>query len=321
VMFITTANQLETIPGPLLDRMEVIKLAGYTEKEKVAIAQNYLVARQIRENGLRPSEVKFKDEAVQAIIRMYTREAGVRSLEREIGAICRKAVTMISEGKIKSVTLNPTSVKKFLGRPHFLGDEEITRRTNEPGIATGLAWTPVGGDVLFIEATRMPGNKGFMITGSIGNVMQESAQAALSYVRSHSEQLKIDPEIFQKSDIHLHIPSGAQPKDGPSAGVTITTALVSLLTGKVISPLLGMTGEITLRGQVLPIGGVKEKILAAHRVGLKTVIIPKLNEPDLEDVPEEVRKSMHFIFVERVDQVLKAALEEPPKSKSRAKKA
>jgi ATP-dependent Lon protease len=320
VMFITTANQLETIPSPLLDRMEVIKLAGYTEKEKVAIAQDYLVARQLRENGLRPSEIKFKDEAIQTIIRMYTREAGVRNLEREIGAICRKVVTYISEGKFKTSTINPSTVKKYLGRPHFLGDEEITRRTNQPGVATGLAWTPVGGDVLFIEATRMPGSKGYLITGSIGNVMQESAQAALSYVRSHSEQLKIDPGVFEKSDIHLHIPSGAQPKDGPSAGVTITTALVSLFTGKVISPLLGMTGEITLRGQVLPIGGVKEKVLAAHRVGLKTIILPKQNELDLEDVPDEVKKSIHFIFVDTVDQVLKAALEAPKKLQAVSKK-
>lgn len=311
VMFITTANTLETIPGPLLDRMEVIKLAGYTEKEKIAIAQNYLIARQLRENGLRSNEITFKDEAIQSIIRMYTREAGVRNLEREIGAICRKIVTLLAEGKLKKPIINSEEVKHHLGRPHFLGNEEITRRTTQPGVATGLAWTPVGGDVLFIEATRMRGSKGYLITGSIGNVMQESAQAALSYVRSHSEQLKIDPEIFEKSDIHLHIPSGAQPKDGPSAGVTITTALVSLFTGKLISPLLGMTGEITLRGQVLPIGGVKEKVLAAHRVGLKTIILPKLNEPDLEDVPEEIKKSIHFIFVETVDEVLKAALEDP----------
>ncbi|MHC1784807.1 MAG: endopeptidase La [Anaerolineaceae bacterium] len=320
VMFITTANQLETIPSPLLDRMEVIKLAGYTEKEKTAIAQNYLVARQLRENGLRSTEIKFKDEAIQTIIRMYTREAGVRNLEREIGAICRKVVTFISEGKLKTSTINPAAVKKYLGRPHFLGDEEITRRTNQPGVATGLAWTPVGGDVLFIEATRMPGSKGYLITGSIGNIMQESAQAALSYVRSHSEQLNIDPGVFEKSDIHLHIPSGAQPKDGPSAGVTITTALVSLFTGKIISPLLGMTGEITLRGQVLPIGGVKEKVLAAHRVGLKTIILPKQNEPDLEELPDEVRKTIHFILVETVDQVLKAALNESSNTKSKSKK-
>lgn len=320
VMFITTANTLETIPGPLLDRMEVIKLAGYTEKEKVAIAQNYLIARQLRENGLRPDEISFKDEAIQSIIRMYTREAGVRNLEREIGAICRKIVTLLAEGKLKKPVIDSEEVKRHLGRPHFLGNEEITRRTAQPGVATGLAWTPVGGDVLFIEATRMPGSKGYLITGSIGNVMQESAQAALSYVRSHSEQLNIDPGIFEKSDIHLHIPSGAQPKDGPSAGVTITTALVSLFTGKLISPLLGMTGEITLRGQVLPIGGVKEKVLAAHRVGLKTIILPKLNEPDLEDVPEEIKKSMHFIFVETVDEVLKAALEEPKPKKNGSKR-
>jgi ATP-dependent Lon protease len=317
VMFITTANQLETIPAPLLDRMEVIHIAGYTEGEKLAIARQYLVPRQLRENGLRPEEIRFTDEALRAIIRNYTREAGVRNLEREIAAVCRKAVTQITEGKARMIEVDPEKVREFLGRPLFLGNEEILARTRVPGVATGLAWTATGGEVLFIEATRMPGNKGFQITGSVGNVMQESARAALSYVRSRAGQLGLDEQFFDKSDIHLHIPAGAQPKDGPSAGVTIATALVSLISGRRVRPDVGMTGEITLRGQVLPIGGVKEKILAAHRFGLTTVILPKRNELDLEDLPEEIRRQIKFIFVETVDEVLEAALEPAPSTPER----
>jgi ATP-dependent Lon protease len=313
VFFITTANQLETIPPPLLDRMEIIRLTGYTEGEKVAIAKNYLIPRQLRENSLHVDEIEFTDDAIQTIIRMYTREAGVRNLERQIGAICRKVVTKISAGKDSKQQITPELVREHLGRPIFLENEEVIRRTAIPGVATGLAWTPSGGEILFIEATRMPGNKGFQITGSIGNVMHESAQAALSYVRSRAEQLGIDPHFFEKSDIHLHVPAGAQPKDGPSAGVTIATALISLLTGRVVRPDVGMTGEITLRGQVLPIGGVKEKVLAAHRAGLNTVILPKLNELDLEDIPEEIRKTMKFKFAETVDDVLKYSLEKTPR--------
>lgn len=312
VMFITTANQAETIPAPLYDRMEVIRIAGYTENEKVTIARNYLLPRQLRENGLHTDEIALSNDAIKTIIRMYTREAGVRNLEREIGGICRKIVIQVSENKLPVTEITTQIIKDFLGRPRFLASEEIIRRTAIPGVATGLAWTPAGGEILFIEATKMLGGKAFIITGSVGNVMQESAQAALSYVRSHATQLGINPDFFEKTDIHLHIPSGAQPKDGPSAGVTITTALVSLLTGKLIHPDLGMTGEITLRGQVLPVGGIKEKILAAHRAGLTTIIIPKENEPDLEDLPEEIRETEKFIFVDYLDEVLNNALEENP---------
>jgi ATP-dependent Lon protease len=319
VMFITTGNLLEPIPEPLRDRMEIITLSGYTENEKCAIATQYLIPRQIKENGLRTEEIQFTDEALLTIIRSYTREAGVRSLEREIGSVCRKVVTIIAEYKTKSVVITPEKIHEYLGRPHFFGNEEIAVRTAIPGVATGLAYTPVGGDVLFIEATRMPGSKGFQITGSLGNVMQESARAALSFVRSRAESLKLDESFFEKSDFHLHIPAGAQPKDGPSAGVTMATALVSLVSGRPVRADVGMTGEITLRGQVLPVGGIKEKVLAAHRSGLKTVILPKRNESDLEDLPEEVRKSMKFTFVETVDEVLKAALLPNPRHKTPAK--
>jgi ATP-dependent Lon protease len=240
----------------------------------------------------------------------------VRNLEREIGSICRKVVTKISESKEIKKCIEEIDVKEYLGHPRFF-EEEIAKRTSQPGVATGLAVTSVGGEVLFIEATQMPGSKGFQITGSIGTVMQESAQAALSFVRSRAKQLKIDPDFYSKTDLHLHIPAGSQPKDGPSAGVTITTALVSLLTGRIVKPDVGMTGEITLRGQVLPIGGLKQKVLAAHRFGLKTVILPKDNEPDIEDIPEEIRKTMKFIPVETVDQVLENALEPAPREKTK----
>jgi ATP-dependent Lon protease len=308
VMFITTANTLETIPAPLLDRMEVIHLSGYTDGEKVQIAQKYLLPRQLRENGLGPDEISFSVEAIQTIIHGYTRESGVRNLEREIGSVCRKIVTHLAEGKKVNRQVDKRAVMRYLGRVKFLDSEEILRRTAIPGVATGLAWTPVGGEILFIEATKMPGGKGFQMTGSIGNVMHESAQAALSYIRSHAEKLGIDPDFFQNSDIHLHIPAGAQPKDGPSAGVTITTALVSLLSSRLVKPNVGMTGEISLSGQVLPIGGLKEKVLAAHRAGLKTIIIPKQNEKDLKDLPDEVKKDLQFIAVKNIDQVLDAAL-------------
>jgi ATP-dependent Lon protease len=314
VMFITTANSLETIPGPLRDRMEIITLSSYTESEKIAIAEGYLIPRQIRENGLRHEEIHFSEDALQKFIRSYTREAGVRNLEREIGSVCRKVVTHIAEGKATQVDVDAENLTEFLGRPKYFGNEEIAERTAVPGVATGLAWTPVGGDVLFIEATRMPGNKGFQITGSLGNVMQESARAALSYVRSRAAHLGLSEDFFDKSDIHLHVPAGAQPKDGPSAGVAMATSLVSLISGRPVRPDVGMTGEITLRGQVLPIGGVKEKVLAAHRSGLHTVILPNRNEPDLEDIPEEVRKQINFVFAETVDNVLDAALEPPQHS-------
>ncbi|WP_081419877.1 endopeptidase La [Leptolinea tardivitalis] len=314
VMFITTANTLETIPAPLLDRMEVIQIAGYTEQEKLNIARNYLIPRQIAENGLLNKEIKLDDDGILSIIRQYTREAGVRNLEREIGAICRKIVTTISEGKRHRGKIGEKEVHNLLGRPKFMGNEEIERRTSIPGVATGLAWTPTGGDILFIEASKMPGSKGFQITGSIGTVMQESAHAALTFVRSHAKEMNIDPQFFQKEDIHLHVPAGATPKDGPSAGVTMTTALISLLTDRPIRADLGMTGEITLRGQILPVGGIKEKMLAAHRAGLKTIILPKLNEPDLDDIPQEIRKDMEFHLVEHMDDVIKIAI---PKKKAK----
>jgi ATP-dependent Lon protease len=312
VFFITTANWLDTIPQPLLDRMEIIQLSSYTEEEKVKIAQGYLVPRQIRENGLRADEVAFEEAALRRMASEYTREAGVRALERQIGTVCRKVATKVAEkGDGQGpVVVSPDNVAEYLGRPKFL--PEVADRVELPGVATGLAWTPVGGDVLFLEATRMPGSKGFTLTGQLGDVMKESAQAALSWVRSKAKEYGIDEEFFAKSDIHLHIPSGATPKDGPSAGVTMATALVSLLTGRPVRKDVGMTGEITLRGQVLPIGGLKEKVLAANRFGLTTVILPKRNEGDLEDVPEAVRSKMSFIFAERVEDVVDAALTPPP---------
>jgi ATP-dependent Lon protease len=316
VFFITTANTLETIPGPLRDRMEIIFLSGYTESEKISIAKGYLIPRQIRENSLRENEVKFTDESLRKIIREYTREAGVRNLERKIGAVCRKLATRIAEGKLEEAAITPALVEEYLDHPIFQGTEELNLRTSIPGVVPGLAWTPYGGDVLFIEATSMPGGKGFQVTGSIGNVMNESARAALSFVRSHAKTLGLSDEFFSKSDIHLHIPAGAQPKDGPSAGVAMATALVSLLSGRKVKQRLGMTGEITLRGQVLPIGGVKEKVIAAHRNGLRTVILPKRNEHDLDDVPDEIKQSMKFVFVETVDDVLDSALEAKRKSRT-----
>lgn len=323
VMFITTANLLEPIPAPLRDRMEIIMLSGYTEGEKIEIAKGYLIPRQLRENGLRSNEVTFTQKALENIIRSYTREAGVRNLEREIGSINRKVVTRLAEGGKKKIKITTTLVREFLGRPQYFGNEEIAERTSIPGVATGLAYTPTGGDVLFIEATGMPGSKGFQITGSLGDVMQESARAALSYVRSRADEFSLKSNFFDETDIHLHVPSGAQPKDGPSAGVTMATALVSLISRRPVRAEVGMTGEITLRGQVLPVGGVKEKVLAAHRSGLKTIILPKRNEADLEDLPKEVREEIDFVFVDTVDQVISAALETAPikaeKKKSRSK--
>lgn len=327
VFFITTANTLETIPGPLRDRMEIIFLSGYTENEKLAIGRGYLIPRQIRENSLHEDEVSFSDDALKKIVREYTREAGVRNLERKIGAVCRKAATRIAEGKGEKFEIMPGLVEEYLDHPIFLGPEELNSRTSMPGVVPGLAWTSFGGEVLFVEATAMPGGRGFQITGSVGNVMQESARAAMSYVRSRAQSLNIPAEFFNKYDVHMHIPSGAQPKDGPSAGVTMATALVSLISGRKVLPQVGMTGEITLRGQVLAIGGVKEKVLAAHRNGLTTVILPKRNEQDVEDVPDEIRESMKFVFAESVDDVLDAALDKlhkkpkkPAASKSAGKK-
>jgi ATP-dependent Lon protease len=308
VFFITTANMLEPIPPALKDRMETLHLAGYTEREKLAIAHDYLVPRQIRENGLRKKEIKFTPEALQYIARYYTREAGVRNLEREISAVCRKVATRITKSEFKQVTINLKRVTDYLGKPRFFFTEEVAERTAIPGVATAVAWTPFGGDVLFVEATEMPGEKGFQLTGQLGAVMQESAKAALSYVRSNSEALNLPPEFYQTHDVHLHVPAGSVPKDGPSAGVTMATALASLFSRTPVRPDVGMTGEITLRGQVLPVGGIKEKVIAAHRAGLATVVLPRRNEKDLDNVPVEVKKQIHFVFVDRVEEVIAEAL-------------
>ncbi|MCL4505877.1 MAG: endopeptidase La, partial [Chloroflexi bacterium] len=287
----------------------------YVENEKLNIAQGYLIPRQIKENGLRPGEVTFEDPSILQIMRDYTREAGVRNLEREVGGICRKLVTRMSEGKIAfPQRIHADSLQDLLGKPRFYS--EVADRTETSGVATGLAWTPVGGDIMFIEATIMRGTKAFQLTGQLGDVMRESAQAALSYVRSRAAELHIDEGMFAKSDIHLHVPAGAQPKDGPSAGVTISTALVSALTGRQVLPNIAMTGEITLRGLVLPVGGIKEKVLAAHRAGLKTIILPKRNAIDLDELPQEVRDSLNFVLAERVEQVWDNALQ-PAKSARR----
>ncbi|MCC6454377.1 MAG: endopeptidase La [Caldilineaceae bacterium] len=311
VMFVTTANVLDTIPGPLQDRMEIIQLSSYTEDEKVKIVQGYLIPRQIKENGLKPDEVEFTEGALREIVQGYTREAGVRNLEREIGKVCRKIAAKVAAGETTEKTVvTENDLVHYLGR-RKIHKEEIAERTELPGVAIGLAWTMTGGDMLFLEATRVPGDKGFMLTGQLGDVMKESAQAALSYIRNRAVPLGIDPEIFRRSDIHLHIPAGAIPKDGPSAGITIATALASLLTGRPVKSEVGMTGEITLRGKVLPVGGIKEKIIAAARFGLKTVILPRHNEADLDDVPQSVREQMNFILVDKVDEVLAAALDEP----------
>jgi ATP-dependent Lon protease len=308
VMFITTANTTSSIPAPLMDRMEVIQISGYTEQEKVKIAQGYLIPRQLQENGLLTGEVTFKEDALTELVRSYTRESGVRSLEREIGSVLRKAVTLRETEKRKLKVISKKVVHDLLGKPKYKPAEEVARRTSIPGVATGLAWTPTGGQILFIEATSMPGNNNFIITGSLGDVMKESATAALSYLRSHTKQYNIDPAVIKDMDIHVHVPAGAQPKDGPSAGITLTTALASLFLGKPVDAKVAMTGEITLRGQVLPVGGIKEKLLAAHRAGIRKVFIPKENEVDLEDLPEEIRKDLQIIPVESAYEVIKQAV-------------
>jgi ATP-dependent Lon protease len=309
VMFITTANILETIPSPLRDRMEVIQLAGYTKEEKRHIARRYLVPRQIERNGLKPSQIEIKDSAIDVIIEEYTHEAGVRNLEREIGSICRKVAREVAEGRAKKkVTVGRAKARELLGKRKYFS--EVRRRTSEPGVATGLAWTPAGGEVLFVEATDFPGSGNLTITGQLGDVMKESAQAALSFVRAHANELNPDlaEDYFQTHDLHVHVPAGAIPKDGPSAGVTMATALASLISRRPVRHDTAMTGELTLTGQVLPIGGLKEKALAAQDAGLKRVIAPKLNEQDVEDIPEHLRKDLEFIFVERIEQVLEQAL-------------
>ena len=315
VMFVATANVIDTIPGPLLDRMEVIRLDGYTESEKVSIARHHLLGRQLARAALRDDEVTFDDEALQTIVADYTREAGVRNLEREIGRLLRKAATKLAAGERGApIPVNATDVREWLGRPHFYF--ESADRTSVPGVATGLAVTGAGGDVLFVEASVSEGPEGLTLTGQLGDVMKESAEIAMSYVRSHAEELKIDPKVFTGKRFHLHVPAGAVPKDGPSAGVTMTTALVSLLRGEPVRPVIGMTGEVTLQGRVLPIGGVKQKVLAAHRAGLTEVILPERNGPDLEDVPEEVRNAMTFHLAGTIADVLRPALGSEPRTKA-----
>ena len=307
VMFITTANVLDSVPSPLRDRMEVIDLPGYVEDEKFQIARRYLVERQVKANGLTPEQAEITDAALHAIIRDYTREAGVRQLEREIGGVLRSTAMRIAEGAAQHVRIEPGDLTEILGPPRFEG--EVAMRTSIPGVATGLAWTPVGGDILFIEATRIPGNGRLILTGQLGEVMKESAQAALSLVKGRASAMKLDPEMFEKSDIHIHVPAGAIPKDGPSAGVAMYTALVSLLTDRTVRSDTAMTGEISLRGLVLPVGGIKEKVVAAARAGLAMVILPARNRKDYDDIPEGARNDLRFVWAERVEDVMEAALE------------
>ena len=306
VIFVTTANQLDPIPEPLRDRMEILQLDGYTEYEKTHIAQQFLVPRQIQANGLREGEILFEESALRTIIRDYTREAGVRNLEREIGRACRKAVVQIASGKATTVRVTPDDVHTFLGKPRYLFD--ATERLEIPGVATGLAWTPAGGDVLYIEASQSRGKGQLTLTGQLGDVMKESAQIAYSYAQAKAHELGVDPELFERINLHIHVPAGAVPKDGPSAGITMVTAIASQLTGRPVRSDVGMTGEVTLLGRVMPIGGLKMKVLAAHRAGLKTIILPKRNEMDLDDLPDDVRQELTFVPVEHIDQVLKAAL-------------
>jgi ATP-dependent Lon protease len=306
VMFICTANVTHTIPPPLLDRMEVIELPGYTDDEKLHIARGFLIPKQLDNHGLKPEQLEFTDEALLTIINSYTREAGVRNLERQIANIARAVAKRIVEGTLEKEVVTPDNVATYLGPPKFF--PESAERTAKPGVATGLAWTPTGGDIIFIEATRMPGKGNLLLTGSLGDVMKESAQAALSYIRSKATQYGIDPDVFLNHDIHIHIPSGAIPKDGPSAGITIFIALLSLLTGKNVRPDVAMTGEITLRGVVLPIGGVKEKILAAKRAGIRHVILPERNKADLDEIPAHIKEGLEFHFVKEVDEAVAVAI-------------
>jgi ATP-dependent Lon protease len=309
VMFITTANIVDPIPPALLDRMEVIELPGYTENEKLHIARKFLIPKQLKENGLTQQQLEISDEAVLRIIRNYTREAGLRNLEREIGTICRKVARQVIASEAKqSFIVTPDKLHDYLGSEKFR--YEIAEEADEVGVATGLAWTPAGGDVIFVEATLVPGKGNLILTGKLGDVMQESARAALTYVRSRASFLGFSENFYEKADVHIHVPAGAIPKDGPSAGITMAVALVSAVTGRLVSKDIGMTGEITLRGKVLPIGGIKDKVLAAHRAGLKKVILPKENEKDLEEVPQEVKEELQFIFVDNIDEALKSALKE-----------
>jgi ATP-dependent Lon protease len=316
VLFICTANQLETIPGPLLDRMDVIQLSGYTEDEKLGIARKYLVPKQLEAHGLSAEQLKLDDDVLRLVTREYTREAGVRNLERRIADLCRKAAREIAEGRSEAVEVDETTARGWLGPRRFPADPR--KRTADPGVATGLAYTPVGGDVLFIEATAYPGKGRLTITGQLGDVMQESAQAALSWVRANATQLGVPENWFAEHDVHIHVPAGAVPKDGPSAGITIATAIASLVLDKPVAEDVGMTGEITLTGQVLPIGGLREKVLAAQRAGLKRIVVPRDNEPDLEELPDETREELEFILVDSIGEVFDVAFGE---GKSRSPKA
>jgi len=314
VIFITTANVLDTIPGPLRDRMEIIQLPGYTQEEKLEIARRYLVARQLKENGLKPEQFEIADAALTAIIRDYTREAGVRSLERQIGAVCRRAAVRIAEGAVQKVRIEEADLAEILGSPKF--ENEVALRAGMPGVATGLAWTPVGGDILFIEASRTPGAGRLILTGQLGDVMKESAQAALTLVKSRAAALGIDPAAFEKMDVHVHVPAGAIPKDGPSAGVAMFLALASLFAERAVRADTAMTGEISLRGLVLPVGGIKDKMLAAMRAGIRRVMLPARNRKDLEEVPAEAKEKMEFVFLEDVDEAVRVALEPRPATKA-----
>jgi ATP-dependent Lon protease len=315
VLFICTANTLDTIPGPLLDRMDVIQLAGYTEDEKLGIAKRYLVPKQLEAHGLSKSRLAMPDAILRTVVREYTREAGVRNLERRIADLCRKAATQIAKGEAEKIRVNDALLREWLGPRRFSG--QVRKRTSDPGVATGLAYTAVGGDVLFIEATAYPGKGKLTITGQLGEVMQESAQAALSWVRAHTQQLGLPEDWFASHDVHIHVPAGAVPKDGPSAGVTMATAIASLVRNEPVSDDVGMTGEITLTGQVLPIGGIREKTLAAQRAGLKRVILPRENEPDLEELPRETRDELTFVLVDSVGEVFDAAFNGKPARSAR----
>lgn len=316
VMFITTANIVDPIPPALKDRMEVIELPGYTEQEKLHIAKRFLIPKQLQENGLSPERLQLSDEAVLTIIRNYTREAGVRNLEREIGTICRKAARQVAEGIEQPTIVTPEQLPDYLGPQRFR--YEVAEEGDEVGVATGLAWTPTGGDVLFVEATLMPGKGNLILTGKLGDVMQESARAAFTYARSRAASFNVPEDFYEKKDVHIHVPAGAIPKDGPSAGITMAVALVSALTSRPVSKETGMTGEITLRGKVLPVGGIRDKVLAAHRAGIKKVILPKENEKDLEEVPQQVKEELQFLFVEQIDQALQATLKDEQQTTAEA---
>ena len=304
VLFIATANVVDTMPGPLLDRMEIIEIPGYTHHEKLRIAQRYLVPRQIEAHGLTPKQVRFDARTLTHLITDYTREAGVRNLDREIANVCRKAARDVAEGKPRRGAVKPADLHRLVGPVKF--ESETAEKRVEPGVVTGLAWTPTGGDILFIEATRMPGKGQLILTGSLGDVMKESARAALSFARAHAGDWGAEGRLGDEADLHIHVPAGAIPKDGPSAGVAMLVAIHSLITGRPVPPTVAMTGEITLRGRVMPVGGIKEKVLAAARAGIREILLPKRNEKNLEDVPEEVREKVRFVFVERADEVFQA---------------